>query len=269
MPPAELLDMCPDGLTTTAAFFQPAKTTTANSNIIIASTMTAAGIAAERSPSGGAAGCPSCSARDSAAAASAATSSSSDLRHHHHHRSRTAFERTYKIGQMIGKGGVGTVYSGLRLRDNKQVAVKHVARNKVTEWGDELGTGRKIPLELKLLQAVQAVDGVIQLLDYYERADSFIYVMEKPMNSKDLFDFITEQKVLEESLAKKFFGQVVETVLACHARGVIHRDIKDENLLVDLTTGQLKLIDFGSGAFLKDGDYTDFDGKKPFLSCVL
>jgi serine/threonine protein kinase len=258
MPPAELLEMCPDSLTSTSAFFQPAKPS------MTASTVTAAGVAAaDRSPA--VAGCPSCSARDSAAAAAAATSF--DYRHHHHHRSRTAFERSYKIGQMIGKGGFGTVYAGIRIRDNKQVAVKHVARNKVTEWGDEVGTGRRIPLELKLLQAVQSVDGVIQLLDYYERADSFIYVMEKPTNSKDLFDFITEQKVLEESLAKKFFGQVVETVLACHARGVIHRDIKDENLLVDLTTGQLKLIDFGSGAFLKEGDYTDFDGKQ-YRECL-
>jgi serine/threonine protein kinase len=165
---------------------------------------------------------------------------------------------------MIGKGGFGTVYAGVRLRDDKAVAVKHVARSKVTEWSEEAVTGRRIPLELKLLQTVQSVDGVIQLLDYFERADSFIYVLEKPANSKDLFDFITEQKVLDESLAKKFFGQVVETVLACHARGVVHRDIKDENLLVDLTTGQLKLIDFGSGAFLKEEDYTDFDGKGEF-----
>jgi serine/threonine protein kinase len=257
--------MCPESLSsaTSAAFFQPAKLTMTTA--AAATTATAASAGRERSLSG--ANCPVCLARNNAAAAAAAATSDhhhTHRHHHHHHHQRggrsNPFERAYKIGQVIGKGGFGTVYAGLRLRDNKAVAVKHVARSKVTEWSEEAGTGRRIPLELKLLQTVQAVPGVIQLLDYYERPDSFIFVMEKPANSKDLFDFITEQRVLEESLAKKFFGQVVETVLACHARGVIHRDIKDENLLVDLATGSLKLIDFGSGAFLKEEDYTDFDG---------
>ena len=50
--------------------------------------------------------------------------------------------------------------------------------------------------------------------------------MERPEPCKDLFDYITTKGRLGEDLTRNFFRQVVETVLACHARGVIHRDIK-------------------------------------------
>ena len=114
------------------------------------------------------------------------------------------------------------------------------------------------------MHAVQSVEGTVKLLDYFERPDSFIIVMERPDSCKDMFDYITEKGTIEESVAKGFFKQIVETVLACHSKGVIHRDIKDENILVDIKTGKLKLIDFGSGAFVKEGIYSEFEGTRVY-----
>ena len=173
-------------------------------------------------------------------------------------------EQRYQVTGILGKGGFGTVYSGVRRSDGVGVAIKQVHSCKVNRW--DTWNGRKVPMELKLLLSVQKQEGVVKLLDFYEANNCFIFVMEKPSECKDLFDFITEKKYLEESLARNFFRQIVSTVLACHSKGVIHRDIKDENILVDLITGKLKLIDFGSGALLKEeGEaYTDFDGTRVY-----
>ena len=54
--------------------------------------------------------------------------------------------------------------------------------------------------------------------------------------------------------------QVVEAVQYCMSVGVLHRDVKDENILIDLKTSQVKLIDFGSGTFLRDDVYTEYEG---------
>ena len=85
--------------------------------------------------------------------------------------------------------------------------------------------------------------------------------MERPANSRDLFDFISQHRTLGEDTARNLFKQVVDTVIKCYERGVVHRDIKDENLIVNLDTGRLKLIDFGSGSFVKNEPFQDFDGK--------
>ena len=65
---------------------------------------------------------------------------------------------------------------------------------------------------------------------------------------------------LPEHLARDLFMQLVDTVSECHEKGVVHRDIKDENILIDINTFKIKLIDFGSGALLQEELYRKFKG---------
>lgn len=177
-------------------------------------------------------------------------------------KDKEKFEDFYNLQNVIGSGGFGTVYAGTRKTDGELVAIKHIGRAKVTEWVEE--NGQRVPIEISLLQRASHLRGVIRLFDYYERPDSFIVAMERPSNSKDLFDYITENGALDESLARDIFRQIVEITASLHDVGVVHRDIKDENVLIDTESGQVRLIDFGSGTFLHDETYTEFEGTRVY-----
>eukprot|EP00088_Acartia_fossae_P005027 TRINITY_DN1219_c0_g1_i1.p1 TRINITY_DN1219_c0_g1~~TRINITY_DN1219_c0_g1_i1.p1 ORF type:complete len:344 (-),score=105.51 TRINITY_DN1219_c0_g1_i1:167-1198(-) len=168
------------------------------------------------------------------------------------------FQAKYKIKGLLGKGGFGVVHAAIRKSDGMPVAVKEVSKDKVMDNADD-----KLPLEVALMQQVADVPGVVSILDFFDLQNSYYIVMER-FNSKDLFDFISETGPLPENLAKHLFQQILSTVAQCHKLGVLHRDIKDENILIDLNTHQLKLIDFGSGTYLHDGVYTEFEGTRVY-----
>ena len=105
---------------------------------------------------------------------------------------------------------------------------------------------------------------VIKLYDFFEHAQAYVMVLERPLYHKDLFDYITEKRRLNENEARSIFLQIIEAVMYCESKGIFHRDIKDENILLDTRTGQVKLLDFGSGTVLENTLYTDYEGKKPY-----
>jgi serine/threonine protein kinase len=146
------------------------------------------------------------------------------------------------------------VYEGVRIEDGNKVAVKKIPKINVAHM-----EGR-VPLEVTLLKKVEDVPGVVHIIECFDMGDSFAIVFENDGIYKDLFDIILEKGKLEENLTRNVFHQVVETVIMCHKRGVLHRDIKDENIIINIKTFEAKLIYFGSGCPVKDSQYKDFEG---------
>ncbi|NXE71951.1 PIM1 kinase, partial [Calcarius ornatus] len=125
--------------------------------------------------------------------------------------------------------------------------------------------GTSAPLEIVLLAKVPTgFPGVLQLLEWLEVSKDILMVLywmlERPEHSQDLQHFIGARGFLPEEEARELFRQVLEAVRHCTSCGVLHRDIKPENILLDLATGQAKLIDFGCGTYLQETAYTHFAG---------
>ena len=106
--------------------------------------------------------------------------------------------------------------------------------------------GRQVPSEIYFqFKAAEASEAVVQPIDFFERKSSFVLVMEKINDVTDLYEFVREHGALFEEAALFIFKQVVEAVQEMEAAGISHRDIKDENILINPETLQIFIIDFG------------------------
>ena len=124
------------------------------------------------------------------------------------------------------------------------------------------------PLEMVLLDNVSTgFPGVLQLLEWLQLPNIIVMVLEHPERCQDLQHFIWARGFLSQEVAQELFCQVLEAVCHCTSCGVLHRDIKPQNILGDLAIIHTKLIDFGGGTFLQDTAYTHFAGE-PTQGCA-
>ncbi|XP_049589771.1 uncharacterized protein [Syngnathus scovelli] len=181
--------------------------------------------------------------------------------------SRATFETKYEKFAKIGEGGFGSVYAGHRKTDSNPVAIKYIPKTKVKNVPLSInGKVQKVPLEaIFMLQAssIKNSDGksaVISLLEICDLEKELVLIMERPVHSVALSTYLMRRTLglLEEDEAK----QLVDAAIKMHAANIFHRDLKQENILLEASPGvtRVRVIDFGCSCLVSMEPYHDYFG---------
>ncbi|XP_030639002.1 serine/threonine-protein kinase pim-1-like [Chanos chanos] len=172
-------------------------------------------------------------------------------------------EKLYIKGPLLGKGGYGSVFAGTRMKDGMPVAMKYVSKVQAEDELEMPGQG-VMPLEVALMNMVNTAPpcpNVIQLLEWFDQPTRYIMILERIEPCQDLIAFSQDHGgCLGEGIARKVLKQLLNALHHCECQGVLHRDVKPENLLIQTDSHAVKLIDFGCGDLLQRSPYKDFAG---------
>jgi len=152
----------------------------------------------------------------------------------------------YTVLEELGQGSCGIVYRALRKADKTPVALKLM---RIAD-PEEFAAAER---EYKLLRGIDH-SCVVKAIDFFRYSKGAVLVMEH-FDGTDLQALIgkTSHRKLGEATVASLFGQLVGALRHLHKLGVVHRDVKAENVLVSSDLRHLKLVDFNTAERVCEG----------------
>ena len=145
----------------------------------------------------------------------------------------------YMLGQTLGEGEFGKVKLGWKKDGSVQVAIKLIRRESVATNPSRLP---KIYREISILRELSHPN-IVRLHDMVD-TDRYIGIILEYASGGELFDYILNHRYLKDPAARRLFAQLVSGIGYLHKKGIVHRDLKLENLLLDRNRNII-ISDFG------------------------
>ena len=154
----------------------------------------------------------------------------------------------YKYGRLLGKGAFGKVNLGLHTLTGRLVAIKSINKEKIKNERQK----KKIKQETTIMETLSKSKNIVKIFETYETKKHICIVMEY-ICAGDLLTYIKKRSKLTEPVAKFIFKQIILAIKYIHDNSIIHRDIKLDNILLDLDNN-IKICDFGVSRKVNKGD---------------
>ncbi|KAK7294832.1 hypothetical protein RJT34_17729 [Clitoria ternatea] len=147
----------------------------------------------------------------------------------------------YELKRLLGVGAFAKVYHATHVDTRESVAVKAVSKSKILNGGFAANVEREISIMRRLHHP-----NIVNLFEVLATKTKIYFVMEFAAGG-ELFHEVAGKGRLTEDASRRYFQQIISAVKHCHSRGVFHRDLKLDNLLID-EDGNVKVSDFGLSA---------------------
>ncbi|MEO1088882.1 MAG: serine/threonine-protein kinase, partial [Acidobacteriota bacterium] len=148
----------------------------------------------------------------------------------------------YHLENLLGRGGMGEVWSAHDERLDRRVAIKHVRRDQGRDRGHGETLRERFRREAWAAARI-AHPAVVAVFDVLEDGDGDWIVMEL-VDGQSLHARLKESGPLPVRDLLRYGRHVAEGLAAAHAKGLVHRDLKTENVML-AATGHAKILDFG------------------------
>ncbi len=158
----------------------------------------------------------------------------------------------YEITELIGVGGMADVYKATDILEDKTVAVKILK----TEFADNEEFVRRFRNESKAI-AVLSHPNIVKIYDV-GFTDKIQFIVMEYIDGITLKEFMEQQGVIKWKDCVHFIVQILRALQHAHDRGIVHRDIKPQNIML-FSDGTIKVMDFGIARFAREEGKTISD----------